>query len=116
VRVKGQVSPHGIFMHLPPEEPQKTAVSYRLDKKFSTFNTSVSLNDGPPECDPMLFAVYGDGKLLWRSKPVASQEDTQSCMDLSVQGVDKLTLEVSGSGDERGTHAVWIEPSVTPSK
>jgi hypothetical protein len=37
-------------------------------------------------------------------------------MNLSVQGIDKLTLEVSGSGDERGTHAVWIEPSVTPSK
>ena len=116
VSVQGHVSPHGLFMHLPPQAPQKTEVSYRLDKKYRTFSASVSLNDGPPNCIPLIFAVYGDGKLLWRSTPVTSQQDTQSCKNLSVQGVDKLTLQVSGFGDARGTHAVWIEPSVTTAK
>jgi NPCBM/NEW2 domain len=113
VSVQGKGSPHGIWMHLPPEAPQKTSVSYRLGKNFSTFNASVSLNDGPRDCTPMTFTVYGDGHPLWQSKPVAQQMDTQECKGLSVKDVEKLTLEVSGKGDARGTHAVWIEPSVS---
>jgi serine/threonine protein kinase len=116
VRVKGEVSLHGIFMHLPPDRPQRASVSFFLGKRFSTFDASVSLNDGPPECDPMIFTVYGDGKVLWRSRPVSSQADTQSCKGLSIHNVEKLTLEVRGNGDERGTHAVWIEPSLTRTK
>jgi serine/threonine protein kinase len=112
VSVKGQVSPHGIFMHLLHEEPQRASVSFRLGKRYSTFSTTVSLNDGPPECTPLTFAVYGDGRLLWESRPVSSQADTQACTGLSVQGVEKLTLEVRCQGDERGTHAVWLEPQL----
>lgn len=110
VRVKGTASPHGIWIHLPPQDEKTARLSFRIGKRFSTFTTEVSLNDGPPECTPMTFTVYGDGRLLWKSKPVATQEDTQPCPALSVKGVDKLTLQVTASGDERGTHAVWIEP------
>jgi len=111
VRVDGKASPHGIFMHLSAlGEVKKSAISYRLDKQYWTFNTEVSLNDGPKECIPLTFTVSGDGKVLWQSKPVASQAATQACTGLSVQGIDKLTLELSGTGDERGTHGVWIEP------
>jgi hypothetical protein len=113
VCVRGRVSPRGIFMHLPPPNGGTVRVSYQLGKRFSTFNTAVSLNDGPPRCIPLTFAVYGDGRRLWESKPVASQPDGQSCLKLSVWGVDRLTLEVRGQGDERGTHAVWIEPYLT---
>jgi hypothetical protein len=99
-------------MHLPPQEPQTTSVSFRIGKRFSTFQTQVSLNDGPRDCAPLTFIVSGDGKVLWRSHPVTSQADTQTCTGLSVKGVETLTLEVSGPGDPRGTHAVWIEPSL----
>ena len=111
VRVEGKVSPRGIFMHLSPQgEDKKCAISYRLDQRYRTFSTEVSLNDGPKVCSPLTFTVHGDGKVLWQSKPVASRADTQSCSGLSVTGIDKLTLELSGTGDERGTHGVWIEP------
>src|SRR5262249_22053243 len=110
--VRGQFSPHGIWMHLPPPFGGTTSVSYSLKKQFRTFNVGVGLNDGPRSCLPLTFAVYGDGKLLWKSRPVSSPADTQNCTGLSVQGVDKLTLEVSGSGEAQGTHAVWIEPYV----
>lgn len=114
VRVEGKVSPHGIFMHLSPQgEVKKCAISYRLDRLYRTFSTKVSLNDGPKVCTPLTFTVHGDGKVLWQSKPVTSQADTQACNELSVPGIDKLTLEMTGTGDERGTHGVWIEPFLT---
>lgn len=112
VRVGGKYSPRGIFMHLPPEEHPRASISYHLDGRYRTFDAEVSLNDGPPECSPMTFAVYGDGKLLWKSQPVATQADTQTIKGLDIRGVDKLTLEVSCEGSEMGTHAVWIEPRV----
>jgi serine/threonine protein kinase len=113
VCVKGKVSPHGIWMHLPPTGRGVTSVSYRLGKQYRTFRTGVSLNDGPGRCTPLTFSVHGDGHILWQSDPVAIQEDEQSSPDISVKDVDKLTLEVNGSGSETGSHAVWIEPSLS---
>ncbi|MBL8796017.1 MAG: protein kinase [Planctomycetia bacterium] len=113
--IGGQPYPHGIFMHLPPfGNPKKCSVSYRLDGQYRTFQTRVSLNDGPLSCSPMTFTVYADGVMLWSSQPVRSQADTQSSGNLSVQGIGKLTLEVSGTGSERGSQAAWIEPFLLP--
>jgi serine/threonine protein kinase len=108
--VRGELSPHGIFMHPPPAWEGPASLSYRLDGKFATFHTTVSINDGPPRAaSPCTFTVRGDGKVLWQSRPVSTQADTQICA-VSVQGVDELKLEVSSAGDPRGAHAVWVEP------
>jgi serine/threonine protein kinase len=111
--VRGEPSPHGIFMHPPPAWEGSASVSYRLDGKFAAFHATVSINDGPPRAaSPCTFTVRGDGKVLWQSRPVSTQADTQACA-VSVQGVDELTLEVTAAGDHRGAHAVWIEPDVS---
>jgi eukaryotic-like serine/threonine-protein kinase len=115
VRVRDQLSPHGIFMH-PPMQPNggDASLSYRLAGKYRQFMTEMSLNDGPPESEtPLTFSVFGDGKLLWRSHPVRRQADADHCM-ISVKGVDVLTIQVSCPGEPRGAHAVWIEPRVAP--
>jgi hypothetical protein len=106
------VSLHGIWMHLPPPQGGKASVSYSLNGEFRTFHAGVSLNDGPWKCIPITFTVFGDGKPLWRSRPVTSQADTQYCKDLDVRNIDRLTLEVSGVGEVQAAHAVWIEPYV----
>lgn len=111
VCVQGNHSPHGIFMHLSPAGTT-CSISYRLPQQFSRFVADISLNDGPTKCIPLTFAVYGDGKLLWQSTPLTSQADGQAC-SVPVAGVSVLKLAVSGTGDERGTHAVWIEPRLT---
>jgi serine/threonine protein kinase len=113
VRVAGKLSPHGIFMHPPPrEEGESTKLLYRLDRRYDTFASEVSLNDGPRQSEsPITFSVFGDGRLLWSSREVRSQADTQTC-DVSVKDVEVLTLEVSCQGPPRGAHAVWIEPFV----
>jgi serine/threonine protein kinase len=120
VRYKNMPSPHGIFMHanvgppgsgLPMEGGNVVSVSYRLGKAYRQFHVVVTLNDGPPGCEPMVFVVYGNGKERWRSKEVTGQAQTQSC-DLAINDVDLLKLEVQYSGDPRGAHAAWVEPYV----
>jgi eukaryotic-like serine/threonine-protein kinase len=110
VRVKGNISAHGIFMHAVPPHEGPARVSYRLGKQFSTLHVEISLNDGPPRAmTPCTFHVYGDGKPLWTTRPVVSQEDTQT-QAIDVRGVETITLEVRCPGDPRGAHMVWIEP------
>ena len=58
---------------------------------------------------PLLFAVYGDDRLLWKSKEVQTQADRQSC-SVDVTGVKVLKLAVHSEGDERGAHGAWVEP------
>ncbi len=112
VEVQGRIWPHGIFMHPPLEMPGVTRLSYRLDKKFRSFEAGISINDGPPEsATPLLFTVEGDGRPLWTSRPLRSQVDSQKC-HVPVEGVAVLTLEVNCPGDSHGAHAVWIDPCV----
>lgn len=113
VRSGGVRYQHGLFMHPPfGAEGGVTRLDYRLSKQFSEFVAEVSLNDGPPECfTPLTFAVYGDGRLLWKSGPVRTQADRQTCRQ-AIAGVEVLTVEVNCPGGSRGAHAVWIEPHV----
>lgn len=109
VYIKDKASLHGIFMHLLPPDGGTVSIRFRLQKRFARFQTEVALNDGPPKCIPLTFAVYGDDRLLWESKPVCEQADLQACR-VPVAAVDVLKIQVSGEGEGRGTHAVWIEP------
>jgi len=112
VQVQGKPSPHGIFMH-PPHEPGAAAsLSYNLGKQYVKFHSEITYNDGPPGSkDPSIFSVYGDGRLLWQSQPVFSQNDAQIC-SIDVSGVDRLTIAVTCQGKSMGAHAVWVEPHV----
>jgi serine/threonine protein kinase len=113
VNFRGKEIPRGIFMH-PPYGPSggTSSITYRLGKKYESFSSQITLNDGPKLSEtPIVFTVYGDDKLLWRSKPVRTQEDTQICQ-FSVKDVESLTIETQCLGDSRGAHAVWIDPMV----
>jgi hypothetical protein len=109
ISVNGEESPHGIGMH--PSFDGPANLTYALNKQYKRFMARVSLNDTvfDRSASPMTFTVYGDGEVLWRSDPVWTRRETQEC-DISVQGVDKLTLEVSASAKAHGAHGVWIEP------
>jgi len=115
VNVHSMNYPNGIFMHppVPPNDGKPASLSYRLPKQVTRFKATVSLNDGPERANtPVTFSVYGDGKLLWKSKPVTTQKDGQA-VDISVQNVNVIKLQVICAGDPRGAHAVWIDPHVT---
>jgi eukaryotic-like serine/threonine-protein kinase len=114
VRIHGESSPHGIFMH-PPRNPNggDSWIAYALKKQFDVFQADVSLNDGPMRSETALsFRVYGDGRLLWKSREVWSQNDAQTC-NVSIKNVDVLTIEIGCAGDPHGAHAAWIEPRIS---
>jgi serine/threonine protein kinase len=136
VRVQGKRFTHSFFMHPPPPggkgkdgpPPQEfekaqpepsdkaasvcsTSITFRLGKRYKVLHALVSMNDGPRESEaPMTFSVHGDGKLLWKSKPVLTQNDSQR-LDISVAGIDVFKIEVTHPlAPGRGAHGVWIEP------
>lgn len=113
VLFQGRPSPHSILMHPPPPFEAPASATYELRKQYRKFQATVSLNDtAPPETAPIQFAVFGDGKLLWRSQPMWSRAQTQNC-DIPVAGVSALKLETTVAGEPRGAHAVWVEPTLT---
>jgi len=106
--------PKAIFMHPPPPHAGAfAALAYQLDGKYATFESEVSLRDGPAESEsPVVFHVIGDGKTLWKSNPVMTQDHTQKCI-ISVKGVKHLKIAVSCDGQPFGAHAIWIDPRLT---
>lgn len=111
IRVQGRERSNSIFMHAPKKPGTPASLTYDLGGKYDTFQAEVTLNDGPPQCPPMTFAVFGDGKLLWSSRPVTSQADAQTCR-VSVKGVGTLRIQATCAGAPFGAHGVWVEPRV----
>ncbi len=111
ISIDGKPSPRGIGMHPSHEGP--ASASYHLVKRYSRFRGAVSLNDSVAWSNArMVFSVYGDGKLLWRSLPVGSRRETQE-FDVAVAGTEILKLEVGCSDKAHGAHGVWVEPRLT---
>src|SRR5207245_9309724 len=101
---------------------RQARVRYRLEKRAAVCKGAVALDD---RCDISLgqavFEVRGDGKRLWRSKPVNKTKLEPQEFSLNMTGVDVLELRVLAAGNHIGLHAVWIDPrllqkSDTPDK
>lgn len=58
------------------------------------------------------FAIYGDGKRLWRTKTLRSGSAAQA-LDLDLSGVKQLVLRVGDGGDGNGSdHADWADAKI----
>jgi alpha-galactosidase len=108
IQINGYKSPKGLSMH--PPEQDYAAASYRLGKQASLFRAEVALNDSSsPALSAAVFEVWGDGKRLWKSKPINQLIYSQRCR-VDVSKVDVLELRVSSTGSPVDLHAVWYEP------
>ncbi|HEX2973188.1 MAG TPA: NPCBM/NEW2 domain-containing protein, partial [Tepidisphaeraceae bacterium] len=59
------------------------------------------------------FAVYGDGKALWRSGPCKLNEAPRSC-DIPLKGINTLTLLATDGGNGVSfDHADWADAKIT---
>lgn len=136
IQVNGMPYQYGICMHPVPHGPPRPpgppgppgpprppgppgggrvldSVSYELGGRYDVFHSQVSVNDtAPPDPPPMRFAVYADGKELWKSKPVSFRNQIETC-HVFLKGCKVLRLEVSLEEPQMGAHAVWIDPYVT---
>jgi hypothetical protein len=119
ILVNGKESPKGLSMC--PDSNTYARVRYRLDGKGRRFLATGALNDSagthgaPPGVGhiptPLTFQVFGDGKLLWKSKPVDRARDVREC-NVDVTGVAVLELSVDCPGAGSNAQAVWLEPRV----
>jgi hypothetical protein len=118
VRVKGNDSPNGLSMHAISNS--YASVKYKLGKTAHTFIASAALNDsagapGTPGIGriptALTFEVLGDGKSLWKSKPVDTARKVQEC-NVDVTRVEVLELRVNCPGSFVNAQAVWLEPRV----
>jgi hypothetical protein len=115
--VDGKKSLHGLSMH--PIANAFSSVKYRLGSKGGNLLASAALNDTAEwpvgnqmgSRTPLTFIVIGDGKVLWRSKPVQLCGQTEDCK-VSVAGVDILELRIECPGEQTHAQAVWMEPRI----
>lgn len=110
ITVNGIGSPRGLYMH--GTASGFSRVTYKLGGRYKKLEAFVALNDSADRpWSHSTFIVEGDGKTLWKSKPIGERGKPQQCA-VNIGGVDSLTLLVHCPGHHHMTHAVWLEPVV----
>jgi len=115
ITVNGKNHPLGLGMH--PNRGSGSQVRFPLrGLKARLFTASVAVNDTAAHGSqsPLTFAVLGDEKLLWESKPVQMPHKVQK-LSVNVAGIDTLELRVHCPGPHGEAHAVCVDPFITTS-
>jgi formylglycine-generating enzyme required for sulfatase activity/serine/threonine protein kinase len=110
---RGSPVAHSLWMR--PKSNHVSFVRYRLDGRYARFESDagqVPETNAPPT-SPMTFRVLGDGRELWKSKPIAAKDDFD-VVSIDVRGVQELRLETSCAGGEHNCEATWYNPRLTP--
>ena len=106
----GKRSIHNLWAH-PPAERTPSHIQYELDKRFKTLGGAVGISvtvSQHPE-SPLTFKIVGDGKLLWKSKPMQANGPIQS-FHVDVAKIKTLELFVECPGSHVFCHAMWLAP------
>jgi hypothetical protein len=122
---RGRVCPHALSIH--PPSKGASYVVYNLKREFRTFRaTAAILEVGEANAaalqtnalfmgkayTPLTFKVYGDGELLWQSRPIEKSGDWQDC-SIRVEGVNLLELQVHCPGTNAFAWAAWVDPQLS---
>lgn len=109
--VKGEAYPRGLSLH-PSGHNQPTHVSFALGRVGRRLTGLVALSDDPSESlSPVTFAIFGDGKELWRSPPMLRRDGLWQ-FDIEISTVNVLTLVTNCPGINYAAHAVWLDPVI----
>jgi hypothetical protein len=107
----GEFIPHSIFIVPPPNGSSE--VSYPIPAKKTAIRTTVGVtrigDDAQDAATGLIFEVLGDGKSLWKSKPVSKLDMYETC-ELKIEKVKILTLRVNCPGPNTYARAMWYEP------
>ncbi|MBK8803963.1 MAG: NPCBM/NEW2 domain-containing protein [Fibrobacteres bacterium] len=91
--------------------PSTTVLALR--KKFDKFQSDIGI-DAETSAGSVVFQVFGDGKKLYES-PVMKGGAAPVAIDVSVAGVDSLSLIVTDAGDgNTNDHGDWAGAKLTP--
>ncbi len=88
--------------------------TFHINKKYRTFTTDMGIDTEAGTKASAVFAIYGDGKLLFRSD-VMKRFDLPRHASVDVTGVTNLTLETTDAGDGNyDDHTDWLNPRLIP--
>jgi alpha-galactosidase len=105
--IAGRKFEHGVGTHA------NSVARLALHRNATRFSAWVGVDDdaGSPQAS-VSFRVIGDGKVLFRSKPMRPGEEAKK-VDVDVAGVQTLLLQVRAARDDISfDHADWAEASV----
>ena len=100
----------GLFAHA-----HSTIVYDNLDKynpqKFSTYIgiNQTARNNGATKIE---FLIYFDQELVYRSNELTSNSEA-ICVELEMNGVNRITLVIDDLGGNGSDHGVWASPLLT---
>ena len=89
----------------------QVSITFELDNEYHSFEAHVTVDDThkPSDDEAAVFELRSNGAVLWVSKRIQSQEDTQHTGVISICGITELTLVVSSGSvahSKRGVSAV----------
>ena len=99
---------HALSLH--PPEKGTSKVAYNATHYYHVFRGTAAIDDSAGKAaSPLTFAVVGDGKTLWKSRPLQQAGDREDCT-IIISGVEVLELRVYCPGKRDKAHAVWLAP------
>ncbi|MCX7805802.1 MAG: NPCBM/NEW2 domain-containing protein, partial [Planctomycetota bacterium] len=109
--VKGIPMSYSLSAH--PYSNGISRVVYDLGGRWRLLSGAVALNDDSGRAaTAATFKVVGDGRELWRSKPIQMAGVVQE-MTVDVSGVKRLELIVDCPGSYGNVHAIWLDPKLS---
>lgn len=106
-RLRGEKYPQVLWAH--PQDKAPSHYAFNLSRKYTQLSGKAAINDIQSverALRPQVFAIYGDNRLLWKSKPLQQRRQSEA-FEVSVRNVRTLHLWVSGGG--YGAHALWVD-------
>jgi len=109
IAAKGVKAKHSLSLH--PPRNGDSHVTYSLREQYLRFTGQVAISDAAPKPSesPLTFKIFGDGKELWKSKPIR-EKGTPQAFSIGVRGVNELKLVVVCPNGNAFAFAVWINP------
>lgn len=102
ISIAGKRYPWGIGVHA------DSRLTFNTGKRFQQFRADIGIASRIGDRGSVVFEVFGDGQSLYRSPVVTGREPKPIEVQVSVAGVEQLTLEVTNSGDlDLGDVANW---------
>ena len=104
--IAGRRYPWGVGVHA------NSKLTFDLHKKFKQFKAEVGIDSLMGRRGSVVFIVMGDGKEIYKS-PVVKGEQPPLSIEVSTEGVDKISLVVTDGGDlDMGDAANWVSARV----
>lgn len=105
LELQGAIFSKGLYAHSP------SSYVFNLDGKWKTFSAMVGLRDYAHAQGSARFTVIGDGKVLYES--AALRTNQKSTVNVDISKVKILELQANGTeGHNFNSWAIWVNPIV----